>query len=206
MKKPETSDHDIPAERLGQSADPRAIRTRKALQDALLTLLVTRPFEEITPREIAATAGVARASFYLHHASKEAMLDELARGAIRALYAKCQRVLDELGSKVATLALCEYVDQDRPLWSVLLNGGAEGIVRAEMLRLSREVAAERAMPGDHLPSELSTALSAGSTLEILSWWLRQEGSYEAEFVADLMVKLIFDPIRAISTSPNLKFA
>jgi len=192
--------------RLEQSTDPRAVRTRKALQDALLSLLATTPFEAITPQRIAREAGVARATFYLHHASKEAMLDDVARGAIRELYAKSQQVLDELGSRIAALALCEYVDRDRGLWKVLLNGGADAIVRAEMLRLSREVAAERAVPSDRLPSDLSTAVSASTTLEILSWWLRQEKRHDCEFVADLMVELIFNPIRAVSTSTHLKFS
>jgi AcrR family transcriptional regulator len=193
------------AARLAQSADPRAVRTRKSLQEALLDLLSTTPFVEITPQQIAARAGVARATFYLHHPSKEAMLDEVAREAIRQLYDKSQRVLDELGSSVAALALCEYIDQDRRLWAVLLNGGAETVVRTEMLRLSRVVAAERAVPDDRLPAELATAYSTSGTVEILSWWLRQDTRYEPEFVADLMVQLVFNPIRAASTSPHLKF-
>ena len=188
------------------SADPRAVRSRKALRDALLALLETQPFESITPQRIASEAGVARATFYLHHTSKETMLDELARDAIQQLHHRSHAVLDALGSRVAALALCEAVEAERHLWSVLLNGGAQGVVRAELLRLSRAIAAERAMPGDSLPPDLSTGYAAGAMLEILSWWLRQEHPAEPERVASLMVKLVFDPIRAASTSPDLRFA
>lgn len=194
-----------PMARMAQSADPRAIRTRKALRDALLGLLPELPFEDITPQQIASAAGVARATFYLHHTSKEAMLDDLARDAIGRLYEQSQRVLDEMGSRVAALALCEHVEQDRALWTVLLGSGAEPTVRAELLRLSRSVAGERAVPDDRLPPALATAYSASGMMEILSWWLRQEARHEPEFVADLIVQLVFDPIRAVSTSPYLKF-
>lgn len=206
MSKPSVSEVEgQPVARMAQSADPRAIRTRKALRDALLGLLAKMPFEEIAPQQIASAAGVARATFYLHHTSKEAMLDDLARDAIGRLYEQSQRVLDEMGSRVAALALCEHVEQDRPLWTVLLGGGAEPTVRAELLRLSRGVADERAVPDDRLPPELSTAYSASGMMEILSWWLRQKTRHEPEFVADLIVQLVFDPIRAASTSPYLRF-
>lgn len=206
MSKPGVSEAEgQPVARMANSADPRAIRTRRALRDALLDLLSKMPFEEITPQQIAAAAGVARATFYLHHTSKEAMLDDLACDAIGRLYEQSQRVLDEMGSRVAALSLCEHVELDRPLWTVLLGGGAEPTVRAELLRLSRGVADERAVPDDRLPPELSTAYSASGMMEILSWWLRQETRHEPEFVADLIVQLVFDPIRAASTSPFLKF-
>jgi AcrR family transcriptional regulator len=192
--------------RLATSADPRAVRTRKALRDALLALLETHSFDEITPRDISAKAGVARASFYLHHASKESMLDELAKDEIIKLYEHAQQVLDQMGSRVAALALCEYIERERTLWSALLNGGAGDVIRAEMLRLSRHTAAERAFPGDRLPSDLSTAYSTSGMVEIIAWWLRQNSHYSTEFVADLMVELVFNPIKTVSTSPNLKFS
>lgn len=192
--------------RLGRSTDPRAIRTRKALRSALLTLLNLEPFDGITPQRIAAEAGVARASFYLHYPSKEALLDELAREAIRTLNERSQAVLDEMGSRVAALALCERIEADRTLWSVLLNGGAGGVFREELLDHSRRIASLRADPDDRLPPDLATGYAASGMVEILSWWLRQDGSYSAEFVADLIVAMVFDPVRAVSTSPDLKFS
>jgi len=58
--------------------DARAIRTRRALREALLGLIETRAFEQITIREIAARAGIGYATFFRHHASTEALLDDLA--------------------------------------------------------------------------------------------------------------------------------
>jgi AcrR family transcriptional regulator len=192
--------------RLGQSADPRAIRTRKALQNAFLGLLETTPFDQVTPLQIAARAGVARGSFYLHYPSKEALLQEVAREAITTLHELGMQALDAAGSKAAALANCRHIEANRALWSALLNGGAGGMIRDELIRLARAVSDERAMPGDRLPAELSTAFSGSAMMEIIAWWLRQEDRYPAEFVADLMVEMVFNPIRAVSTSPYLKFS
>lgn len=194
--------HDI---RLAQSTDPRAIRTRKALRDAFLALVSETAFEEVTPLQIAAKAGVARGSFYLHYPSKDALLDEIARDAIGTLYALGMQALDADGSKAAALANCRHIEANKPLWSALLNGGARGVIREELIRLARAISDERAMPDDRLPAELSTAFSGSAMVEIIAWWLRQKDHYSAEFVADLMVEMVFNPITVVSTSPNLKF-
>lgn len=55
--------------------DPRIVRTRAALREALATLLRDRTFEELTLQEIAGAAGLNRATIYKHYADKIALLD-----------------------------------------------------------------------------------------------------------------------------------
>ncbi|KPL80302.1 TetR/AcrR family transcriptional regulator [Herpetosiphon geysericola] len=59
--------------------DPRAKRTRKLILDALIQLLRTRTFEEVTVNEIAEAATINRATFYAHFSDKYALVDELIR-------------------------------------------------------------------------------------------------------------------------------
>ena len=193
------------AGRLKRSTDPRAQRTREALRQAFLGLLEDQLFADLTPAAIARAAGLSRATFYLHHASKEAMLDDLTKTEVGDLYARAQAALDEMGSRVASLAFCEYIAERRVLWSALLNGGANAAVRSEMLRLARNVAAERAVAGDRLPAELATAVATSTMIEIAAWWLRHPEEVPVEDIADLMVALVHDPIAKISTSTKLKF-
>ncbi len=191
--------------RLGKSKDPRALRTRKALQDALVALLALEPFDRIRPQQIAARAGVARASFYLHYPSKEALLADLARDVIRQFFDRGMQALDAGGARAAALADCQCIDENRNLWSALLNGGAQAIVREEFMFLVQNVSRQRSMPDDRLPPELSLTIANSTVIEILAWWLRQEKHYPVAFVADLIVDLVFKPIAAISTATNRKF-
>ena len=55
--------------------DPRILRTRAALRDALAVLLRDRSFEELTLNDLAAASGLNRATIYKHHADKFALLD-----------------------------------------------------------------------------------------------------------------------------------
>ncbi len=55
--------------------DPRIVRTRAALREALSGLLRDRGFEALTLNEIATAAGLNRATIYKHYADKFALLD-----------------------------------------------------------------------------------------------------------------------------------
>src|SRR5438128_4652037 len=54
--------------------DLRSRRTRKWLQDGLLSLMREKPFRDIQVTEIVDRAEVSRAAFYLHFRSKEELL------------------------------------------------------------------------------------------------------------------------------------
>jgi AcrR family transcriptional regulator len=54
--------------------DPRIRRTRTQLQSALVTLLESKSFSDITITDICRQADVARITFYQHYESKEALL------------------------------------------------------------------------------------------------------------------------------------
>lgn len=59
--------HDPPLDR-------RQRRTRAALHDALFALLNERDYAAITVKDIAEQADIARKTFYLHYADKDALL------------------------------------------------------------------------------------------------------------------------------------
>ena len=59
--------------------DPRAKRTREALQAAFLALLSERGLRSLTVQDITAQAGVNRATFYAHYLDKYDMFSQLIR-------------------------------------------------------------------------------------------------------------------------------
>lgn len=59
------------------SADPRSVRTRAALKQALLALLQRKDWDAITIVGICREARIARSSFYEHFVTKSDLLDEL---------------------------------------------------------------------------------------------------------------------------------
>ena len=72
---------------LQRADDPRTVRTREALRNALLRLLERKPLEQITIREIVAHAKISYVTFFRHHPTKEALLHDIAAEQVRLLQA-----------------------------------------------------------------------------------------------------------------------
>jgi AcrR family transcriptional regulator len=177
--------------------DVRILRSRAGLRQALLELLESNPLEQITIRDIAASAGVGYTTYFRHYPGKQALLEDLAAEEIRRLTDFTAPVYDAVDSRAACLALCTYVDQHRPLWSALLTG-APGFVREEMLRQGRETAASRRHRW--LPGDLGLVLGVAVIVEVLAWWLRQPQPQPAAFIAEVLDRTAISPAGPDTTS------
>lgn len=182
--------------------DARAVKSSQALRSALLALLERKPLEQITIREIAADAGVHYATFFRHHPTKEALLDHVAADQIDRLVELTVPVLDTVDSNAAFTALCTYVSDHRALWAVLLTGGAAGAMRDELLRLSKQIAVDRAPDDGWLPVELAVTCAVGLIVDTLSWWLKQPpGAFTIEQVAPILDRLLSMVQSSMDTRP-----
>ena len=185
--------HKIHMPHLKTARDARAVRTREALRNALLRLLGIKSLEEITILDICEVANVGYTTFFRHHPTKESLLDDVAAEQIGQLVGLALPAADATDTRAGSLALFTYVDKHRKLWSTLLTGGAERALRDEFLRLSREIAATRARPGIWPPADIATILVVSSTIELLSWWLRQRKPLTIEQVAEIHERIIVTP-------------
>jgi AcrR family transcriptional regulator len=185
--------HKIHRPHLKTASDARAVRTREALRLALLQLLELQPLEQITIRDICAKAEVGYTTFFRHHPSKESLLDDVAAEQIGQLVGLSLPVAQTIDTRSASVALFTYVDEHRKLWSTLLTGGAASAMRAEFLRLSMEIAATQGRRDVFPPADIATILVVSSTIELLSWWLRQRKPLSIEKVAEIHEAIIVTP-------------
>lgn len=174
--------------------DPRAQRSRAALRSALLELLDEKSLDQITIRDIVARAGIGYTTFFRHHPTKEALLDDIASEQITALFKLSIPVLDAGDLRSAITALLRHVDEHRQMWKTLLTGGAAGTVREEFLTQAREVAAVRGNTEHLLPPDCGTLLLVSGALELITWWLRQEQPASLERVAEIFDTVVVAPV------------
>jgi len=174
-----------------RSSDARALRSGAALRAALLVLLETTPFDQLTIRDICAQAGVHYATFFRHYAGKEQLLDAIAKDQIAQLNRLTLAIRGGSDYAAAFRALCVYVEQHRALWATLLNGGAGAAMREEWLRQSRDVAEHEAHASSWLPRDLGAICAASLIAETIAWWLGQpDGAYGIDELADILHRLL----------------
>jgi AcrR family transcriptional regulator len=158
-----------------------------------LALLEQKPLDQITIIDICEEAEIGYATYFRHHPSKESLLDDVAAEQISQLVALTLPVAESADIRASGVALFKYVDQHRKLWCTLLTGGAASAMRHEFLRISREVAATRTVPNHWPPADLATILVVSSTIEFVSWWLREKAPIAIDAAAEIYERVIIRP-------------
>lgn len=78
--------------RVAERHDPRAVRTAQACAEAVVELASAQPISQVTVADLAARAGVTRATFYNHYASPlELLIQVLLADLERAHHAEEER-------------------------------------------------------------------------------------------------------------------
>ncbi|MDX2138469.1 MAG: TetR/AcrR family transcriptional regulator C-terminal domain-containing protein [Chloroflexota bacterium] len=202
------------------STDPRALRTRHMLRDALFALLQTQPFDAITVRAISGRAGLNNATFYLHFQDKWAMLESVVE--------EIQRALDdaapffpaneaEAAHYVPTLdiRLFEHIQTYWEFYQLMLGRHgvpSVGVALRQQLERIVEVVIAEVMPGAWalpMPRPLVVRFLAAAYVGVIEWWLESEPPAPprtiAEWVWSIQLTNVMDERFAVgSSAPNVE--
>jgi AcrR family transcriptional regulator len=94
-----------------ETTDPRILRSRRMLMDALASLLIKKEFEDISVQEIADEATLNRATFYLHYPDKNALLQAMTGVRFRDLIERRAITFTDCHGALRAIALgvCDYL-------------------------------------------------------------------------------------------------
>lgn len=179
----------------------RVTRTRVALTGALLSLLEEQSLEQITIRDITASAQVGYATFFRHYPDKEALLHDLAAGEISKLLAMTLPIFYTVDSESSTRALCAYVWEHRKLWTGLLTGGAAPTLKQEYLQQALQLLDMPGQSQSWLPGDLAVTYAVTAIVEILAWWLKASEPPAVQEMAEILNRLTVLPI--MSKQPDI---
>lgn len=179
-----------------RSTDPRFVRTRAALRDALLRTLNRLELAHVTVQMIVAEAGIGYATFFRHFASVEALLIAVSETMMAELIERIGPAL-QAGDRAAVLsAAASYIaEQRRPIAAILIGGGertrkeitARAIARAELLPLMLDC---------RLPRELAITHLVNGAINVIAWWVTSGEAHDEKLLAMLLNRLALDPVSA----------
>ncbi|HSY67403.1 MAG TPA: TetR/AcrR family transcriptional regulator [Edaphobacter sp.] len=178
-----------------ESIDPRVLRSRQMLMEALLRLLTRKEFDDISIQEIADEATLNRATFYLHYPDKNALLQAMTAARFRALIARRGLSFTDCDGALRAIALgvCDYLAETAGCPSQLAKMPLEGSIIPVVEDMFQEGAANHAMAPGTDPNLLATT-AAWAIFGAARRWYQTPDRIPAEDMAakiEAMVKQIF---------------
>ncbi|MEU0633734.1 TetR/AcrR family transcriptional regulator [Streptomyces sp. NPDC005989] len=195
------------------AGDRRVRRTRAALRQALVELVLERGFHAITVEEIAERADVGRATFYAHYRDKE----DLLVGIVRDLADDRDRLLPAVRQAHAkgftglpVKYIFEHAEQEKPVYRVVLRGEGDGRALREftdLIRTHAEAAfrarTEQLGVTPRIPLDVVARAWTGELIGLLTWWVENDTGYSAaEITAHLRDLSVYGRVWATGLAPS----
>src|SRR6266404_5273852 len=182
--------------------DRRSARTRRALHEALISLILRKGYDGITIQEIIDEADIGRATFYAHYRGKE----DLLRGGFEALRAELKaarrtasskRGVEQDGPLAFSLAMFEHACTYRDVYRAMV-GGRSGVVAIHEIRrvLSEMVKEELSVFQDDgaVSRELAQHFVVSTFLTVLTWCLERKPKLTPSQVDAMFRRLVISGI------------
>ena len=184
-----------PLESTEESTDPRVLRTRQLLLEALANLLNRKEFDAISIQEIADEATLNRATFYLHYPDKNALLQAMNATRFRSLIARRGLSFTDCDGALRAIALgvLDYLTQSAGCPTHLVKMPLERSIIPVVEDIFRE-GADRHEPIPGADPELLATTAAWAIFGAARRWYETPNRAPAEEMAtriERMVKPIF---------------
>src|SRR5215472_10205000 len=177
-----------------ETTDPRILRSRRMLMEALENLLNRKEFADISIQEIADEATLNRATFYLHYPDKNALLQAMTAARFSNLIARRGLSFSDCNGALRAIALgvCDYLAETTGCPTQLAKMSLEGSIIPVVENMFREGAANHtAAPGTD--PELLATTAAWAIFGAARRWYQTPDRIPAEEMAskiEAMVKPI----------------
>ena len=138
--------YDLPGRR-SDSTDPRALRTRKALVDAVLRLLNDHDVADLNVSQIVKEAGVSRQVFYQHFADRDALILATAADWVLAAYERfAERFAIDHNFEASVVELVSVVDGRNKAAVRLIDSPVHTVFDNEVQRVMQDTMREQLLP------------------------------------------------------------
>lgn len=172
-----------------KSLNPRVVRSRKRLGDALVSLTLEDGFENLSITAVLKRSNVGRATFYRHFRN----LDELLTYTLQTTMRELAEVLrQEATIYDETVALFRFIEERQDLFRLYVDLPDTHPVREILKAQAVGIVIERweARSTSPVPIDVSVNHLVESSYTFIRWHLNNINKYTPEEVADFYNELI----------------
>lgn len=184
------------------STDLRVRRTRKWLQEALLSLMLEKPFTRISIAEITDQAQVSRPTFYLHYRNKEEVLEDYLDSMYKNFMDDMQPYLDSIIQGKMAVKFFEQIADQAVFLRSLIDSEVSNLVMNKLHKYCYDVI-KQSLDQAPYPSMEGTiwdyviASIAGSVYAMSIRWLQMDMPHTPKEMGNLTMQLIRPGIREV---------
>jgi len=185
--------------------DPRVIRTRQLLRDALVELIDEQGYEKITVQDITQRATLNRATFYLHYGDKLDLLYQSSEEILHDLVGSIHPTFEEKRDfdllphydqpHETFMHLFEQIALNSKLYKVYLTEKDIPYFSAGLKKIIIDFVSSGIQlmePDDQkltVPREMAIRFYAAAFLEVIVWWLENDMPYTPKFMATQLMRI-----------------
>ncbi|MGG3740512.1 TetR/AcrR family transcriptional regulator [Paenibacillus chibensis] len=166
--------------------DPRALRSKKMLKDAVFSLLADHPeISQLTVQKIAKRAELNRATFYLHYEDLNDLLRQIVHEIFDDLSMKVEPLLQlkSESEQEQLVTFLSYFYEYRQVFAVLVEHPGFKKHLSNLLKSTIEKRRE-ARNINSAKGVASVDIVSSSLLGVIMWWIKDGTEYSAEYIAD----------------------
>lgn len=179
-----------------KSVDPRVIRTKALIIQALVTLTKDTPYKKIKIQDITQHADLARQTFYLHYKSKDAVLIDYIDGVFDTFYQEIEGYIIASPDPEDVIAwnLFKQWQQHADFAKLIIAADIEHLViksfRNYITRVMGLYIRKHSMPlKDHEALAFIIDYLAGASWMVIQRWVASDFHYPLETLAKLYSQL-----------------
>jgi len=178
--------------------DPRIVRSKTALRDALLQLMANQPFSSVSITDIVKQANYNRGTFYANYGSKDELLADMIAmkiedllQAFRAPY-KNASVFYPHELHAQSVLIFDHIARNAEFYTTLTKSDALPALREKMFGSLKQIIIEELVHGDDagVDPELSVIYSLHALLGLIFHWIESGFAHSPAYMQDQLVKII----------------
>lgn len=185
-----------------QTNDRRTLRTRRALGDALVALILEKRYEAITIQDILDRADVGRSTFYAHYYDKDDLLMSEFERVVQLLLSPSAHGESSNSAFLPSLALFEHVFERQDLFNALAGGhGMHVLLETGLQVLTRNIEAHLAAAlqkrTPDIPLSLLSNYIASTFLALIKWSFDNKMPYPPARMNEMFQQLVLPSVAAV---------
>ncbi|WP_406238865.1 TetR/AcrR family transcriptional regulator [Nocardia sp. NBC_01009] len=180
--------------------DRRVRRSRRALRDSMVSLVLERGYANVTVEDITDRADLGRATFYTHYTDKDDLLNNVVTDLIEDLQERLRPLIPASSAGFTgkpVLELFRHAAEERDTYRVILRGEGDGRALRRFIddrtAAAAQVFAARAEAHGTAPKidvEILARAWVGEQVAVLQWWLETDPPpMQPEQVTDMLLDL-----------------